>query len=122
MPHDEPMWARIAEVPFLDNFGSDLYWVNDDEDVENMAAPLRAMDALCRRNGKVHHEWLQCWGVGRGREERILAQGEILLRERPDALYVWAWKGQAGSSESCFDPELSWEQAKAILRKAKEQP
>jgi hypothetical protein len=120
MPQDEGMWARIASVPFLDNFGSDLYWVNNDDDVENMAPTLRAMAALCRTSRKIHHEWLQCWDVRQGREDRILAQGEILIREKPDALYVWAWKGQAGTSESCADPVLSWENAKTILRKAKE--
>jgi hypothetical protein len=120
MPHDEGMRERIAKIPFLDNFGSDLYWVNNDEDVENMAPTLRAISALCRGNRKTHHEWLQCWDVRQGREKRILEQGEILLRENPDALYVWAWKGQAGTSESCSDPVLSWEYAKTVLRKAKE--
>lgn len=122
MPDDEALWARIAEVPFLDGFGSDLYWVNDDRDVETMAPSIRSMDKLCRANRKVHHQWLQCWDVKVGREGRILAQGEILLREKPEALYVWAWKGQAGTSESCANPGLSWEHAKTILRRAKELP
>jgi hypothetical protein len=119
MPHDQAMWERISAIPTLDNFGSDLYWVNNDDDVETMAPTLRAMDNLCRKNGKTHHEWLQCWDVHRGREKRILDQGEILLREKPDALYVWAWNGQAGTAESCADPVLSWEYAKTILRTAK---
>lgn len=120
MPHDQTMWERISAIPSLDNFGSDLYWVNNEEPVEKMAPVLRAMDNLCRKNHKTHHEWLQCWDVHRGREHRILDQGEILIREKPDALYVWAWKGQAGTSETCADPVLAWEYAKTILTKAKE--
>jgi len=120
MPHDQALWAGIANLPFVDNVGSDLYWVNNDLDVELMVPSLKAMDTLCLENQKRHHQWLQCWDVWGGREGRILEQGEILLREKPDALYVWAWKGQAGTSESCADPVLSWEHAKTILRKAKE--
>jgi len=120
MPHDEGMWPGISALPFLDGFGTDIYWVNEDRDVEEMAPTVRAMDSLCRGRGKVHHEWLQCWDVRAGREARIAEQGKVLLREKPDALYVWAWKGQAGSSESCDDPAEAWRQAEIILRKAKE--
>jgi hypothetical protein len=120
MPDDEGMWEGVSAIPFLDNFGSDLYWVNDDRDVEAMAPKIRSMGGLCRRSGKVHHQWLQCWDVREGKEPRIFDQGAILLREKPDALYVWAWKGQAGTSESCADPEKSWRQAERILRMAKE--
>lgn len=120
MPHDEEMWARISAIPFLDNFGSDIYWVNDDRDVEEAAPTIRAMGEMCRRQGKVHHQWLQCWDVREGREGRILDQGKILLREKPDALYAWAWKGQAGTAESCANPDKAWRQAESILRMAKE--
>jgi hypothetical protein len=49
--------------------------------------------------------------VFRGYEHRILEQGKVLVREKPDALYVWGWQGQVGSSETCEDPELSWAKA-----------
>jgi hypothetical protein len=120
MPHDEEMWASISALPALDGFGTDLYWVNEDRDTEEMAPTVRAMGDLCRDRGKIHHEWLQCWDVRGGKETRIRDQGRILLREKPDALYVWAWKGQAGTSESCDDPVKAWLQAKEILREAKE--
>jgi hypothetical protein len=121
MPHDEGMWTSISAIPFLDNFGCDMYWVNDDRDVEKMAPAIRAMGSMCRRQGKVHHQWLQCWDVREGKEPRIFDQGRIILREKPDALYVWAWKGQAGTAESCADPAKAWQQADRILRMAKEQ-
>jgi hypothetical protein len=120
MPHDDGMWASISAIPSLDSFGTDIYWVNDDRDVEQMAPIVRSMGAMCRQHGKTHHEWLQCWDVREGREPRILEQGGILLREKPDALYVWAWKGQAGTAESCADPARAWDYAGKILRMAKE--
>jgi len=122
MPHDDRLWEQVSALPFLDNLGSDHYWANNDDDVENMVPPLGTLDALCRKGHKTHHEWLQCWDVREGREKRILDQGNLLLREKPDALYVWAWKGQAGTSETCSNPVLSWECARTILRKAKEAP
>jgi len=120
MPHDDSMWEKVSAIPFLDNLGSDHYWVNNDDDVENMVPFLGTLDGLCKKNRKIHHEWLQCWDVHQGCEKRILEQGDILLREKPDSLYIWAWKGQAGTAETCADPVLSWEYAKMILRKAKE--
>ncbi|MCJ7549233.1 MAG: hypothetical protein MUQ30_06095, partial [Anaerolineae bacterium] len=44
----------------------------------------------------------------------------ILVQQNPDALYVWAWKGQVGTTETCDDPELAWQVAVDVLRLAKE--
>ena len=73
-----------------------------------------------QQHGKIHHEWLQCWNVEKACEPRISDQGEILLREQPDALYVWAWKGQVGTDETCVDPQSAWQHVEKILRLAKE--
>jgi hypothetical protein len=119
MPHDDQMWANIASISGLDNFGTDLYWANDDRDVEEMTPIVRAMDRMCKRHGKIHHEWLQCWYVRGSCEPHIFEQGKILLREKPDALYVWAWKGQVGTAESCADPQTAWRYVEKIFRMAK---
>jgi hypothetical protein len=120
MPNDAGMWASISAIPFLDNLGSDIYWVNEDREVEGMGPMLRSMDDMCRRRGKMHHQWLQCWDVREGNESRIFDQGEVILREKPDALYVWAWKGQAGTAEACADPVKAWRQSEKVLKMAKE--
>lgn len=119
MPCDRDMWQAASEIDSLDNLGTDIYWVNNHRDVEEMAPIIAEMKACCQRNGKIHHEWLQCYNVKAGREDRVRAQGEILVREKPDALYVWAWKGQIGTTESCADPEVSWGCAADILKMAK---
>lgn len=119
MPCDRDIWAKASQIEFLDNLGTDIYWVNEDIDVEEMTPMIRDLAALCHETGKIHHEWLQCWGVRAGREQRILDQGRILVREKPDALYVWAWKGQIGTTETCHDPIKSWEMAAEVLRMAK---
>jgi len=119
MPHDDQLWQQAADIAGLDNLGTDLYWINNDRDTEEMAEPVRYLDALCKEKGKTHHEWLQCWNVAKGREQRIIDQGKILIRENPDALYIWAWYGQVGTSETCADPVASWEAACQILAEAK---
>ncbi len=120
MPHDHALWESVAAVPGLDNLGTDIYWVNETRDVEEMTPIVRALADTCRTHGKLHHEWLQAWTVAAGNEPRITAQGEILLREQPDALYVWAYLGQIGTTESCADPLLAWHHATDVLRRAKE--
>jgi hypothetical protein len=120
MPADRQLWQEMAAVAALDNLGTDIYWVNNDRDVETMRPIVHEIRDLCRESDKVHHEWLQCWTVDAGQEERIRAQGEILIEEAPDALYVWAWRGQAGTYETCDNPELAWSIAEEILRRADE--
>jgi hypothetical protein len=119
MPCDRQMWQAGSEIDSLDNLGTDIYWVNNDRDVEEMVSLIEDVADCCRRGGKIHHEWLQCYKVEAGREGRITEQGEVLLREKPDALYVWAWLGQVGTTETCADPALAWRHASTILEKAK---
>jgi len=69
-------------------------------DVQDMVPILRDLHALCKGHGKIHHEWLQCWNVKSGRENRIVEQGKMIIQEQPDTLYVWAWQGQVGTNRS----------------------
>jgi hypothetical protein len=121
MPVDQALWAEMAAIPELDNLGTDIYWCNNDRDVEEMTPMVRELAGLCKDAGKKHHQWLQVWDVRRGNERRILEQGRILLREKPDALYLWAYAAQIGTSESCDDPRRAWANGRRILKMAKEQ-
>jgi hypothetical protein len=120
MPCDREMWKTVSKINGLDNLGTDIYWANNDNDVEEMTPIVKELDTLCTDSGKVHHEWLQCWDVRKGKERRILEQGKVLIRERPDSLYVWAWQGQIGTTESCDDPVTAWRYACEILKAAKD--
>ncbi len=119
-PEDKQMWQKTSEIANLDNLGTDLYWVNNNNDVEGMVPVIKELDGICKAKGKRHHAWLQCWGVEKGREQRILEQGKILIREQPDSLYVWAWQGQVGTNEACDDPGVAWRYASEVFKMAKE--
>jgi len=119
MPHDEAMWQSVAGIVSLDNLGTDIYWVNDDRDLRAMRPIVGRMAALCQKNGKIHHQWLQCWKARAGREQRIVDQGKVLVEMNPDAIYVWAWQGQVGTAETCDAPERAWAAAARVLRMAK---
>jgi hypothetical protein len=120
MPSERELWPIAAQIEGLDNLGTDIYWVNKDTEVEEATPIIRELGAVCKKEGKLHHQWLQCWIAKDGKEPRIFDQGNILVREKPDALYIWAWKAQIGTRESCVNPELAWSQAEKILRMAKE--
>ena len=120
MPVDQALWAAAGEIAALDNLGTDIYWTNNNRDLEEMRPLIREMAAICRAQGKVHHEWLECWRAKRGNEPRIFQQGEIIVQEQPDALYIWAWEGQIGTAESCEDPVAAWAEACKVLWLAKQ--
>jgi hypothetical protein len=119
MPHDRDMWKEAAAVGNLDNLGTDIYWVNDDRDVEEMRPLVQELADVCRRTNKIHHEWIQAFCVSSGKEDRLAAQGEILIDMNPDGLYAWAYLGQIGTTETCRNPEATWEAVKGVFRKAK---
>ncbi|MFH2144546.1 MAG: hypothetical protein ABII75_00745 [Candidatus Omnitrophota bacterium] len=120
MPVDRAVWKDAAKVLTIDNLGTDIYWANEDNDVDEMRPLIKELAGFCKKEGKKHHQWLQAWGVKKGKEERIRAQGRILINEKPDALYVWAYEGQVGTNEACEDPVCAWEAVCEILKKAKE--
>jgi hypothetical protein len=49
----------------------------------------------------------------------VLQQGKVLIHEKPDALYIWAWEGQTGVTETCDDPVRAWAKACEVLALAK---
>jgi len=120
MPGDRDIWGEAAGIRSLDNLGTDIYLVNSEVDVEEMTPLVREVAAICKKEGKTHHEWLQSQRVRKGREDRILDQGRILVRERPDAIYVWAWQAQVGMDEESDDVAAAWGKAVEVLRMAKE--
>lgn len=120
MPSEQAMWAEASALDALDNIGTDIYWGNNDRNLAEMRPLLTEIDTLARANGKRHHEWLHGWGIKAGREPRIIQMGDEIIHSRPDALYVWAWEGQIGMSESCDDPLRAWAAVTEVIKRAQD--
>ncbi len=118
MPSEQTMWAEASAIAALDNIGTDIYWGNNDRDLTDMRPLLAEMANHARAHNKRHHEWLHGWGIKAGRESRIVDLGDEIIRAKPDALYVWAWEAQIGTSESCDDPIRAWAAAVEVIRRA----
>ena len=120
MPMDKQAWQETAKIDSLDSLGTDIYIANDERiDPQEMRPLVRELAQICEKHGKKHHQWLQAWGVKKGNEKRVQKMAEVLIDENPDALYVWAYLAQVGTSESCEDPEAVWKAVSEMLRKTK---
>ena len=76
MPDDQAMLDGLAQLDALDNLGTDIYWINNDTDVEQMVPIVKNFAEACAAPNKVHHEWLQCWNARKGRESSHLRAGQ----------------------------------------------
>jgi len=119
MPKDRDLWSDAAAMSTLDNLGTDYYWINDDsKDPEMLVPRIRKLAEICKAHGKKHHQWLQCWKIEAGKEQRVVEHGKVFIAQRPDCVYVWAFRGQLGTCESCENPQLAWSRAQEVLHMA----
>jgi hypothetical protein len=122
MTTDRDGWPAVASSPSLDSLGTDTYWEFSGEPLAWMEEPCRALLVAARAAGKSPHLWLQCWKLHRGREAEIETAAKMLATYGPDTLYVWAYRGQLGTTETCEEPELAWASALRGLHAAGMKP
>ena len=115
MPSDRAAWEEAAGCPSLDSLGTDTYWEFEGLPLDWMKEPSRTLVDLVRKRGKSPHLWLQCWKLHRGKESEITEAAKILGAIGPDTLYVWAYRGQLGTTETCENPLKAWDAALAGL-------
>jgi hypothetical protein len=116
MPSDRDAWDDSAGCAPLDSLGTDTYWMFDGKPLDWMREPCASLVDLAREKGKSPHLWLQCWKIVKGREAEIVEAARILAEAKPDAVCVWGYRGQLGTTESCEDPETAWKRAVEGLR------
>jgi len=122
MPSDRDAWEEVAREKGLDSLGTDTYWLLEKRPIEWIEEPCRSLVETARRHGKISHLWLQCWRVPRGSESELVEASRELASAAPDRIYVWAYEGQVGTSETCDDCAKAWHCALEGLRAAGMKP
>jgi hypothetical protein len=118
-PSHEATWESIVKIKDLDIFGTDPYWIAFNKSVEWQTEPGQKTIDLCRRYKKTSNLWLQAWQVPSNRENEVGQAVKALADLHPDTLWVWAYRGQEGTSESCANPELVWKTITREIRRVK---
>ena len=114
-PHDFEIWNRVADIPSIDIFGVDPYWL-----VENSKAHKpRTLDWFIEKSEKAVEIskitqkqsliWINCWHIPAGREEEIYEGVAKVKQIEPDMIYAWSYKGGLGTYEACDNPLKAWE-------------
>lgn len=111
MPKDAKYWPQIANIPDLDVFGTDPYWLVPEvqTSLEQALDEGRMMRALCQKLNKKSELWLNCWWIPKGREPEIYEGGKKLAELGCDTFYTWSYRAGLGTNEESADPQKAWE-------------
>lgn len=108
MPQDRDAWEDAGKVKSLDSLGTDTYWIMHEKTMEWAREGSFALVEAARKAKKSPHLWIECCGIPKGRETELVEGCAMLSKAAPDTLYVWAYRGQLGTSEACEDPGRAW--------------
>lgn len=90
-----PDWEPFLQLPGLDIFGTDPYWVvSPPVPLEPYVRPAAAeVRALCDKYGKQDQFWIQGYGFPKGTEHEPVQAIDIAIEEGMTDLAVWAYRG-----------------------------
>lgn len=114
-------WERVAEMPFVDEIGSDPYWekTTPPETVQkNYAEVSLRIQKLCNAYGKEAQMWIKNYHIVAGREEDIEHTTRIAYEAGVRNIFAWSFRGSEYLSWlRSDDPPKVWEtQCKAFAR------
>ncbi len=100
--------ARLADIPELDNIGSDPYWgykpgVNPYEFVYN---GTKRNLAVSEQFGKDHNIWIQAYNTPRGMEEQIVQAAEAAYDAGARTIIAWGYFGSISNDYGAKDPYM----------------
>ncbi len=109
MPEDSESFHDVANIPELDVFSTDPYWMVLNESIEWAVKIAKDGREAALLTGKEFHLWLNVWNIPAGRESEIYTGGKKLAEAGCDALYAWSYRASQGTFEECDNPKLAWE-------------
>jgi len=106
---------RVCAIPYLDNIGSDPYWVGrKNRDPENFNVYDYVYDGteknleVCERFNKDHNIWIQTFGNPLGDEEDVVVATEAAYDAGARTIITWGYYGSDGVDYRAKNPELIW--------------
>jgi hypothetical protein len=105
---------RIAALPYMDNIGSDPYWIGRKKkdpgfDVYRFVRSEAEKNIdLCERNSKDHNLWLQVYSNPRGCEEDIITAADALYDAGARTVIAWGYYGSESNDYGAENPVAAW--------------
>lgn len=105
---------RVCAIPYLDNIGSDPYWIgkkNADPEMsvyEYVYNNSKKNLEVCERFEKDHNLWIQTYKNPRGAEEDIIEATEAAYDAGARTIITWGYYGSDGVDYTAGNPALVW--------------
>lgn len=120
------MADRIAALPYMDNLGSDPYWLghkakNPDLNVYNFVYDgCRENIELSDRFGKDHNLWIQTYSNPRGSEEDIVEAYEAAYDAGARTILCWGYYGSESNDYRAENALVTWHKACEGVRRVQD--
>ena len=111
-------WEPFIEIPWLDVFSTDPYWIHG-QSYEYFETNVEEAVRLAHEHGKKCQIWVQAVWISPGKEAEV--KRTLLDSERlgVDMLAVWSYRGEPGGHllDGGGDPDLTWQMVKEAYHK-----
>jgi len=110
-------WEPFVEIPELDVFSTDPYWIHC-QPFEYFESNVKEAVRLAGRYGKKCQIWVQAVWIPPGKEAEVRRSLLAAAEMGADMLAVWSFRGEPGSHvlDLGGDTELIWEMVKEAYR------
>lgn len=115
---------RIAALPYLDNVGSDPYWVGRKLTGE---AVYRFVYKNAHRNvelaEKIHRDanlWVQGYNIPAGTEEDVVLAADAIYDAGARDIFVWGFRGCEANDYRAKNPDVTWRAVGGAMQRLRE--
>lgn len=105
---------KISNLPYMDNIGSDPYWVGKQEEVPDLNVYKYVYDGakenlrVANQFGKDHNVWLQTYSNPRGKEEDIIQAAEAIYDAGARTILAWGYYGSESNDYAAKNAPVTW--------------
>lgn len=100
--------SRICKIPYIDNVGTDPYWLGRYEPYEYVYETTKACVSVADEYNKDHNLWIQTYALDYGHEEEIVEAYEAAYDGGARTIIAWSYMGAEPNSYHSKDPQRAW--------------